>query len=163
MRPRSSLARALLLCAALAAAAQAIAPQRTAAAPKPHIVYLVIDDFGWGNFAPHRENFTHGNDEFPTPNLAALAADGMLLDRLYGHKFCGPSRASIQTGRNPIHVNVLDSNLDAYNLKDPQGGFMGIPRNMTGIAAKLSGAGYATHFVGKWCVPDPRDPRRPLV
>ena len=72
----------------------------------------------------------------------------MLLDRQYGHKFCGPSRAAIQTGRNPIHVNVLDSNLDAYNLKDPQGGFMGIPRNMTGIAAKLSGAGYATHMVG---------------
>jgi len=45
-------------------------------------------------------------------------------------------------------VNVLDSNLDAYNLKDPQGGFFGIPRNMTGIAAKLSGAGYATHMVG---------------
>lgn len=107
------------------------------------------DDWGWANFAPHRANFTHGNDEFPTPNLAALAAEGMLLDRFYGHKFCGPSRAAIQTGRNPIHVNVLDSNLDAYNLKDPQGGFMGVPRNMTGIAAKLTGAGYQTHMVGK--------------
>ena len=98
-----------------------------AAAP-PNIVYLVIDDWGWANFSPHRINFTQGNDEFLTPQLAALANEGLLLNRFYGHKFCGPSRASIQTGRNPIHVSVLDSALDAYNLKDPVSGFMGIPR-----------------------------------
>jgi arylsulfatase B len=139
---------------ALAAAALVVAAQSpiVAAAPKPHVVYLVIDDWGWSNFALHRANFTHGNDEFPTPALAALAADGMLLDRLYGHKFCGPSRASIQTGRNPVHVNVLDSNLDAYNLKDDQGGFFGIPRNMTGIAAKLKSAGVSyTAFAQRLC------------
>ena len=123
-----------------------------AASIPPHIIYLVIDDYGWANFAPHRANFTKGNEEFPTPNLAALANEGMLLDRMYGHKFCGPSRASIQTGRNPIHVSVLDSALDAYNLKDPVSGFMGIPRNMTGIATKLKGANYSSHMVGKWCV-----------
>ena len=73
-----------------------------------------------------------------------------MLDRLYGHKFCGPSRAAIQTGRNPIHVSVLDSGLDVYNANDGTGGVgMGIPRNMTGIATKLKSAGYKTHMVGK--------------
>ena len=73
-----------------------------------------------------------------------------MLDRLYGHKFCGPSRAAIQTGRNPIHVSVLDSGLDVYNANDGTGGVgMGIPRNMTGIATKLKTAGYRTHMVGK--------------
>ena len=90
------------------------------------------------------------NPEFPTPNLAALASQGVLLDRMYGHKFCGPSRAAIQSGRNPIHVTVLDDNLSNNNPKDPEGGFQGIPRNMTGVAQKLRGAGYATHMVGKW-------------
>jgi arylsulfatase B len=121
----------------------------SSAAP-PHIVYLVIDDWGWANLANHRLNDTVGNDEFPTPNLSALASEGMLLDRLYAHKFCGPSRAAIQTGRNPIHVTVLDNALTDHNPKDPMGGFQGIPRNMTGIATKLRTAGYHTHFAGKW-------------
>lgn len=50
-----------------------------------------------------------------------------MLERLYSHHFCGPSRAAIQSGRLPIHVNVLDSNLATNNPKDTQGGYMGIP------------------------------------
>ena len=99
---------------------------------------------GWANFAPHRVGDATGNAEFATPNLAALAGNGTLLDRLYGHKFCGPSRAAIQSGRLPIHVNVLDAPLDSHNPQDAQGGFFGIPRNMTGIAAKLKSAQYST-------------------
>ena len=122
-------------------------PETTTTAPplKPHIVYLVIDDWGFNNWAGRVPN-----TEFPTPNLVSLLHEGILLDRTYGHKFCGPSRAAIQSGRNPIHVTVLDDNLSNNNPKDPQGGFQGIPRNMTGIAQKLKGAGYSTHMTGKW-------------
>ncbi len=135
--------RGLLILSAVAAAC-------AQGEKKPHIVYLVIDDWGWANFAPHRAKNATGNTEFPTPNLAQLALEGVLLERTYGHKFCGPSRASIQTGRNPIHVTVLDNALPQHNPRDPMGGFQGIPRNMTGVAAKLKGAGYSTHMVGKW-------------
>jgi len=89
------------------------------AAQQPNIVYLVIDDWGWANFAPHRPAGQPGNEEFLTPNLAALASEGVIFDRLYAHKFCGPSRAAIQTGRLPIHVTVLDDNLADHNPKDP--------------------------------------------
>ncbi len=65
-----------------------------AAAP-PNIVYLVIDDWGWSNFAPHRPAGQPGNDEFLTPKLAALASEGLLFERMYAHKFCGPSRVSL--------------------------------------------------------------------
>jgi arylsulfatase B len=85
-----------------------------------------------------------------TPNLDALVSQGVELDRFYAHKFCGPSRAALQTGRLPIHVTVLDDNLADHNPKDPDGGYQGIPRNMTGIATKLRGAGYATAMAGKW-------------
>ncbi len=77
-------------------------------------------------------------------------AGGLELDRFYAHKFCGPSRAALQSGRFPIHVTVLDNGLSSVNPADPVGGFQGIPRNMTGIATKLTGAGYSTHFAGKW-------------
>lgn len=65
-------------------------------------------------------------------------------------KYCSPSRCSLQSGRNPIHVNVLNDDFRSHNPKDPIGGQQGIPRNMTTIAAKLKSAGYATHAVGKW-------------
>jgi len=35
------------------------------------------------------------------------------------------------------------------NLNDPIGGYVGVPRNMTGFAEKLRDVGYRTHFVGK--------------
>jgi arylsulfatase B len=52
-----------------------------------------------------------------------------------------PTRASLQSGRLPIHVLT--------QLADPCDGNGAIPRNMTGIAAKLKTAGYMTHHVGK--------------
>jgi arylsulfatase I/J len=116
-----------------------------AAAPKPHIVYALIDDYGWANAGWHRAT---PDPETVTPNLDALVKEGVELDRLYGHKFCGPSRAALQSGRLPIHVTVLDNPLPSVNPKDPDGGFQGIPRNMTGLATKLKSAGYATHFAG---------------
>ena len=56
-------------------------------------------------------------------------------------------------------------NLDPtfYNPDDPVSGFAAIPRNMTGIAEKMKGAGYATHQVGKWdagmATPDQHTPK----
>ena len=127
------------LLAALLAAARA-APLR------PHIFMLLMDDFGWANVGFHAKN----SSEVVTPNLDALAEGGVLLERHYVHKFCSPTRSALQTGRAPIHVNVLNSPLNQHNPRDPIGGFMGAPRNMTGIAEKLKAAGYATHFSGKW-------------
>ena len=66
--------------------------------------------------------------------------------------FCSPSRSALHTGRNPIHVNVLNSDLAAVNTNDPISGFAGIPRNMTALPAKLAAAGYHTVQSGKWHV-----------
>lgn len=61
----------------------------------------------------------------------------------------------MQSGRAPIHVNVL--NLEAFQAafkgaSDVVTGAQGIPRKMTGIAEVMRKAGYATHMVGKWDV-----------
>jgi arylsulfatase A-like enzyme len=62
---------------------------------------------------------------------------------------CSPSRSALHTGRNPLHVNVLNSWLDIHNEADPVGGYQGVPLNMSFLPQKLKEAGYATHFVGK--------------
>eukprot|EP00966_Prymnesium_polylepis_P228325 5284555-Prymnesium_polylepis.1 len=55
---------------------------------------------------------------------------------------CTPSRSALQTGRLPVHVIT--------ELAGPCDANGAIPRNMTGLAAQLKRAGYATHQVGKW-------------
>ena len=48
-------------------------------------------------------------------------------------------------------MNVLNNDIRVHNeVEDPVGGYQGIPVNMTTIAAKLSGGGYACHAAGKW-------------
>ena len=127
IRP-STLLSAALLCAS--------------ATPLPHIVSITADDWGWSNFSPHRAQAT---DEVATPRMAALAAEGILLNRHYAFMYCSPSRSAFHTGRNPVHVNVWNDDLRVSNASEPEWGQGGIPRSMTGLAAKLAAAGYSSH------------------
>lgn len=115
---------------------------------KPHIVFMLVDDWGWANAGYHRITPT---PEVVTPNIDRLVKEGLELNHHYVFKLCSPSRCSLLTGRLPIHVNDDNKiNPSNYNPKDSVSGFQGIPRNMTVIAEKLKKAGYATHQVGKW-------------
>jgi len=116
-------------------------------ASKPHILMILSDDYGWANVGYHRNPPTR---EVQTPNIDGLVNDGIELNRHYAFMYCSPSRSALQTGRNPIHVNVLNLSPNFHNPADPVSGFAAIPRNMTGIATKLKQAGYSTHMVGKW-------------
>eukprot|EP01065_Artemidia_motanka_P026718 TRINITY_DN31978_c0_g1_i1.p1 TRINITY_DN31978_c0_g1~~TRINITY_DN31978_c0_g1_i1.p1 ORF type:complete len:539 (+),score=164.55 TRINITY_DN31978_c0_g1_i1:89-1705(+) len=130
--------------AAIVAAAGAAA---AATAPKPNIMYVLVDDYGWADAGWHRpQNYT----DVQTPNFKSLVAEGVELDRHYVFKFCSPTRSAVQSGRNPIHVNVLNLAPTFSNPKDPVGGYAAVPRNMTGMAEVMARAGYETHMYGKW-------------
>ena len=110
-----------------------------AAPSQKDLVFLLLDDWGWANFGAHNP----GNSEVVTPNLDALMAGGIELERHYVFKYCSPSRCALQSGRNPIHVNVINNDMREHNVNDPATGVQGIPPNMTTIAAKLRGVGCA--------------------
>ena len=120
--------------------------------PPPPSPATQIDDFGWANVGYHRPA---GFNETQTPNMDSLVASGVLFDQYYAHQYCSPSRSSYQTGRMPIHVNVLNDDEAVWNPADPVSGFAAVPRNMTGIASKLKQAGYATALFGKVRTPQP--------
>jgi len=110
------------------------------AVPKfPHIFFVVVDDFGWAEVGYHRATQTKN---VQTPTIDSLVKEGIELNRHYVHMMCTPTRASFQSGRLPVHVLT--------QLASPCDKNGAIPRNMTGIAAKLKTAGYMTHQVGKW-------------
>ena len=119
-------------------------------ASKPHIVFMLVDDWGWANAGYHQKTSRDGS---PSPNIDRLAKRGLQLDQHYVYNRCAPSRSSFLTGRLPIHVNdAKNVKISAHNPNDPVSGFQGVPRNMTMISAKMKEAGYATHQVGKWHV-----------
>jgi arylsulfatase A-like enzyme len=125
-----------------------------AAAQQPHLLFVFFDDYGWNNVGYHSNQFSN---ESVTPTFDGLVSSGVELDRHHVFQYCSPSRSAFHTGRNPIHVNVLNSFLDQHNPADPVSGFQGIPRNMSTLPSKLKTAGYATHLVRALHSHYPRD------
>ena len=104
---------------------------------KPHLVLILADDLGW--------NMTgySGNPHIVTPAMDQLVQDeGLILDRHYAHSSCGPSRASLLTGRVWMRAGIA-----GWACPDS---IYGPALPMTLLPAKLRAAGYATHQQGKW-------------
>lgn len=120
------------------------------AATKPPVLVLILDDWGWSAAGFRRTPQDDPNHEWVTPNIDKLAQTGINLNRYYSYKICSPSRSSFQSGRLAVHVNTENAAPEVRNKSDPVSGFAGIPRNMTGIAAKMTQAGYTSYMTGKW-------------
>ena len=52
---------------------------------KPHIVFMLVDDWGWANVGYHRSKL--GEDSF-TPNIDSLVKEGLQLDQHYVYCWC---------------------------------------------------------------------------
>jgi hypothetical protein len=63
-----------------------------AAEPRPNILFIYLDDFGW------RDAGFMGSDFYETPNLDRLATEGMVFTDAYSCAAnCAPARAAWQT------------------------------------------------------------------
>ena len=86
--------------------------------------------------------------EIPTPNLDALAKDGLRFTQFYNTSRCCPSRAAIMTGLYPQEAGV-GRMIEHTDLP----GYLGhLDDNCVTFAQVLRGAGYFTAQTGKWHV-----------
>jgi arylsulfatase A-like enzyme len=129
------------MVAALAAPSAAIgadAPRR------PNIVIILGDDMGFADMGSF-------GGEIRTPNLDALAKDGVRFTNFYTHASCSPTRSMLLSGVD-THLNGL-GNMDEWTAPNQRGavGYEGYLSNrVVTLPQLLRGAGYHTYMVGKW-------------
>src|SRR6185295_14224661 len=108
-------------------------------APKPNIVFILMDNLGYGEPGCYGGGITRGA---ATPRIDKLATEGMRLLNFNVEAQCTPSRSAILTGRFSIRSGTHSVPIG--------GGLDGMTQWEITIAEKLSTAGYATGAFGKW-------------
>jgi arylsulfatase A-like enzyme len=111
-------------------------PWLAGAAPKPDIVFLLIDDLGYADCG------FNGGKQILTPNIDRLAKAGAVLEHHYVQPVCSPTRSTLLTGRYPTRTGV-------YSVVTPHATW-GLPLAERTLADALKQAGYSTEIVGKW-------------
>ena len=130
--------RTSLIATAAVGFALAAAPAHAAPARKPNVIVILADDLGYGDTG------AYGSKIVKTPNIDALAADGVRFTQGYvSHPVCSPSRAGLLTGRYQTRFGYEFNPVD----RDRTGG---VSLGETFIGQVMQKAGYRTSIVGKW-------------
>ena len=103
------------------------------AADKANVIFILADDLGIGNLS------CYGSDNYKTPHIDKLAAEGTRFTQCFTAALCGPSRAMIMTGRYAFRNG--SSNQDAC---------MVMQNKELQLGRVFKSAGYKTTSIGKW-------------
>jgi len=106
-------------------------------AEQPNVLLIYVDDLGYGDLG------SYGHPVIKTPNIDALARDGMTFTNYYAPSaLCSPSRAGVLTGRAPYRTGVKSW--------IPEGAGVFLRDEEITLAEVLAAEGYATALIGKW-------------
>jgi arylsulfatase len=116
-------------------------PAFAAPPAKPNIIVILVDDMGFSDIGCY-------GSEIPTPNLDALAKDGLRFTQFYNTGRCCPTRAALLTGLYSHQAGV-------GHMTEDKGkpGYQGhLNDQCVTMAEVLKPAGYYTAMSGKWHV-----------
>lgn len=123
------------------AACLATITARAADSAKPNIIVILVDDMGFSDIGCY-------GSEIPTPNLDALAQNGVRFTQFYNTGRCCPTRATLLTGLYAHQTGI-------GHMNDDRGapGYRGrLNDHCLTFGEVLKPAGYFTAMTGKWHV-----------
>jgi arylsulfatase B len=103
----------------------------------PNILFVIVDDMGSHDLGLHGTGIL-------TPHADELARQGVFLENYYVLPYCSPTRASILSGRYPLHTGC-HTIINDYHTQ-------GLPLDEETLPQVLRRGGYQAHAVGKWHV-----------
>ena len=109
---------------------------------RPNIIILLADDLGYADVG------YNGCRDIPTPNIDALAANGVMFSNGYvTGAVCGPTRAGLMTGRYQQRFGSEGNPGPRKKTIDVK---VGVPLSETFFSTRLKEIGYKTACFGKW-------------
>jgi N-acetylgalactosamine-6-sulfatase len=114
-----------------------------ALSPKPNIVFIFADDWGWGDLS------CRGHPWLKTPHLDRLASEGIDFQQFNVlNPVCSPSRTAVTTGLYPARFSIHQHFAPGVNVERGMPDWLD-PKAPT-LAHFLQNAGYRTGHFGKW-------------
>src|SRR6056297_713102 len=127
------------------------ADEPAAAATRPNLVVVFIDDMGWSDLS------CFGGEVVETEAIDRLAAEGIRFTNFYVNSpICSPSRVALTTGQYPQRWRI--GSYLANRKKNRQRGMaQWLDPAAPSLPRQLQRAGYATGHFGKWHMGGQRD------
>ena len=111
---------------------------------RPNIVLILIDDIGLTDLQSY-------GGEISTPNINALAKEGMLFSNYHTTPECAPSRAMLLTGMDNHNTGIpMIPEVMPWKYRDIPGYEGYLREDALTLAEILKPAGYKTYMTGKW-------------
>ena len=116
----------------------------TARQKPPNVLFIVADDLGYTDLGVY-------GSEIGTPNLDALATNGIMFKNFYAAPTCSPTRAMLLSGvdNHPAGMGSMYQEI-APNQVGQRGYEEELHSRVATIAEVLGDAGYHTYMTGKW-------------
>ncbi|WP_204104756.1 MULTISPECIES: arylsulfatase [Spirulina sp. CCY15215] len=111
---------------------------------RPNILFIIADDMGYSDLGVF-------GGELPTPNLDALAKQGMMLTNFHTGPTCSPSRSMILTGvdNHRAGLGTMPDRITDDQRDSPA--YRGVLNDdVVTVADLLKDGGYHTYMTGKW-------------
>ena len=127
-------------------------PAAVEAQIKPNIIYVMLDDAGYGDFG------TFGSKEVLTPTMDHMATEGIkFTDHYSGSSVCAPTRCVLMTGMHTGHARRRDNQAKAnkHLADNKERGLVFLQKEDVTVAQVLQKEGYVTGGIGKWGIGNP--------
>ncbi|MGI9262895.1 MAG: arylsulfatase, partial [Woeseiaceae bacterium] len=116
------------------------APYQEPGEDAPNVIIFLLDDVGFAQVGSF-------GGLINTPNIDALADNGLRYNNFHTTALCSPSRASLMAGRNPHSIGLGSHALTAMGFP----GYNAImPESAKSVANYLGEDGYINYALGKW-------------